>query len=553
MIAKLVDGGVMVKDCYDVKDEVKSISGSRWVHAKRHWLLPLNDQTMDLLKCYTSPVDWTIQEEWNKKIAALELINQLKTSTDHVDVKMPVRCTPFAHQRRGYLLGLANEAFCYLLDMGTGKSLIAIAVMGTRYARGEISKVLVICPKTLMYVWQAEIAKYADFSTDVLVLDGPLTSRADNLRAFSPQALGIVIVNYDAVDNLLPALKMYAADLIVLDECQRIKSRTAGVSKACHKLGGLTPYRYVMSGTIIQNKLTDAFSIFKFLDPSIFGTSYSSFEQRYCRHDGWGPYAKYQITGYQNTEEFKEKLHSISFRATKEEVLDLPDWTDEIITLKFEPAEQRFYDNFKRDMYVELSEGEISATNVLTKLLRLQEITGGFVHRDGENYCYPVNNTKKKALSELLDSLVVEGEQSICIFCRFTEEFNQIKQLLEHKKISHVYIDGSVSSQDREKAVYNFQNSDTIKVFLGQIQCVSTGLTLTRSSKIIYYSLNFNYADYEQSRARIHRISQQNPCCYIHLVVQGTVDELILSSLQAKRSLSEDVQDKWRGYINKSR
>lgn len=549
MIAKLEENRVIIRDCYDVKDQVRTVLGAIWDRPRRLWTLPLSEETVELLKQYCFPIDPPILEAWELKKSATKQAADIKTNKLDIS-KIPMKsiknCTPYLHQVRGYLLGLANDNYCYALDMGTGKSLIMIAVMGERFRRGQVKRVVIVCPKSLMFNWQRELEKYANFEFTSLVLTGKLTTREENLRAFRPQnGLGIVIINYEIVDLFLSHLKFYGGDMYILDECQKIKNPSTKVSKALQKLGDKVPYRYVLSGTIIQNKVIDIFSVYKFMDKDIYGSSYHKFKMRYCEIGGFGGM---QIIGYKNMEEFKEKFHAKAFRATKAEVLDLPDQLDQDLIIEFTPGSlaERSYIRIKKEMYASLESGDsITAPNALTKLLRLQQLCGGFIKTD-EGVVRKMGDEKIGILKELLIQFVQEEGQKVVIFCRFLAEFNAIKFALEFLKIGFVSVNGDVSAEQRDWTVDQFQTNNFVRVFLGQIQCVSTGLTLTKAHTCIYYSMSFNFADYDQSRARIHRISQEFPCLYIHMLIKGSVDEYILQKVREKKSISDDILDDWR-------
>ena len=202
------------------------------------------------------------------------------------------------------------------------------------------------------------------------------------------------------------------------------------------------------------------------------------------------------------------------------------------------------YRKFQKDSYMELSQGEVTATNVLTHLLRLQQITGGFVRPDENNERYEqVSRAKLEALADIVDAAVSE-KHKLVVIARFTVEIETICRMLEQKGLVYTKVSGTV--KDRSEQVERFQTDPECMVFVGQIQTVSMGLTLTAASTMVFYSWSYNYADYSQARARIHRIGQQNNCLYIHLVVPGTVDETILSALKQKENIAVSVVDNWK-------
>ncbi|MDH7566807.1 MAG: C-terminal helicase domain-containing protein [Clostridiales bacterium] len=152
------------------------------------------------------------------------------------------------------------------------------------------------------------------------------------------------------------------------------------------------------------------------------------------------------------------------------------------------------------------------------------------------------------ALEEIIEDVLGEGNKLV-IFARFVPEIEAICKLLERKGIKHSVISGEV--KNRSEQVREFQENPEVRVFVGQIQTTGLGLTLTAASTAVFYSLDFNYANYSQARARIHRIGQRNTCTYIHLVAKGTIDEKVLKALQRKEDVAKLLVDNWRTFFRR--
>ena len=148
-----------------------------------------------------------------------------------------------------------------------------------------------------------------------------------------------------------------------------------------------------------------------------------------------------------------------------------------------------------------------------------------------------------------MEDYVISAGKKLVIFCRFRPEINLSSNLLAKKKIPFVSIYGDIDIKDRGAIVANFQNNPETLVFLAQIDTAGLGITLTAADTCVYYSVNFNYAAYSQSLSRIHRIGQRNACTYIHLVVEGTIDETVLKALAKKEDLAKTVVDSWRDFF----
>ena len=436
--------------------------------------------------------------------------------------------------------------------MGTGKTLTAIAIMGAAYEMGAISKVLIVSPSSVCSVWPRDIAECADFKFKCNVLFGTKQQRLKELEAlksFPFKALKVATINYESTfrDGIFDALMDWNPDMIIADESQRIKTHDAAQSKAMHRLGDAAKYKLILSGTPVQNNAIDIWSQYRFMDPNVFGMNFYAFRNRYAIMGGFN---QKQIIGYRDLDKLIKKEYSVAYRVTKEEALDLPEQTFLTRYIRLEGKEKQLYDQIRRDSFAELENGgQITAPTVLTKMLRLQQFTGGFIQADGNEKPEYVFKGKLAALEDILDDYVIDAGKKLVIFCRFRPEIDLIQKLLDKKKIRYDSIYGEVKIDDRGPLVKDFQENPNTKVFLAQIDTAGLGITLTAADTCVYYSVNFNYAAYSQSLSRIHRIGQRNTCTYIHLVVEKTIDETVLKALAKKEDLAKTVVDSWRDYF----
>ena len=161
----------------------------------------------------------------------------------------------------------------------------------------------------------------------------------------------------------------------------------------------------------------------------------------------------------------------------------------------------------------------------------------------------PIGTSKLDALKDIIADTVIEGKKKLVVFARFIAEVKAIEKLCAELKVGTACIYGETPLAERGKLVDSFQSSDEIQIMLGQIDTLSTGLTLTAADTCVYYSLNYSYGTYYQSLSRIHRIGQTNKCTYIHLISPKTVDEKVLAALLKKEELAADIVDRWRDYL----
>lgn len=452
---------------------------------------------------------------------------------------------------------MVNKGFGLLFEMGCGKTLTAIAITGAAYQMGKVKRVLIVAPTSVCAVWPKEFQDYAAFPYTIKTMLGDKKKRLkelDDLIKFPYPHLKVAVINYESTwrDGLYEALEDYDADLIIADESQRIKTHDSEQSKAMHRLGDKARYKMILSGTPVQNEAVDIFSQYRFLDPTIFGQNFYVFRNRYAVMGGFN---RKQIVAYRDLDQLIKKEHSIAYRVTKDEALDLPEQTFENRYITLSPKERNIYDRLRRDSYAELADGgTITATTVLTKLLRLQQFTGGFLVEDDAAKPQLVSTGKLDALSDILQDYVVEGKKKLVIFARFLPEVHEIERLcdkiLGKQGMRSVAIYGEIKKEDRGGIVQQFQTDPQTMVFIGQIDTAGTGITLTAADTVVYYSVNFNYATYSQSLSRIHRIGQRHPCTYIHLVVEHSVDSQLLTSLSKKEDLAKTVVDDWRQFFD---
>ena len=464
-------------------------------------------------------------------------------------ISLPIRAAPYEHQRRAAAFALdrlsRGGGAALLMEMGTGKTLTSIGIVGQLWKERRIARLLIVAPLSILGVWRDEFDKFAGYEYCLSVLKGTAARKADTIRHMAGKSLQVLVINYESAWRMEKELAEWRPDMIVCDEGHKIKTHNIAASKAMHRLAAKAKYRLLLTGTVITNKPIDVFSQYKFCDPAIYGNSFYQFRNRYFDMVGFGGYTPVMKRSMEG--EFTERLHSIAFRATKAECLDLPEFTDIVQRIDLEPQAMRIYRQLVRDSYAELAEGSVTVTNVLSQLLRLSQLTGGYVGNDDAGGITQVSTAKLDALSDLVDGAVADGRK-IVVIARFVPEIHAIGKMLEKKKIRYAQISGEI--RDRDEQIAAFQNDPDLPVFIGQIATAGLGITLTAASLMVFYSLDYSMSNYEQTRARIHRVGQKNECTYIHLVARGTVDEKVLKALHDKANLAKSLVDDYRAGMN---
>lgn len=561
MKVAIKDGRIVLAQIEQARmDKLKKTGMLRWNKAARTYSAPVTLDLLDVL-AQIFPLPDTVEAERRRLAGIARQLDAQRAASEPVPLtSYPVRAKMFRHQVRAANMALIqlsskpSAGFGLLFEMGCGKTLTAIAIMGALYCQHKITRVLVVAPSSVCSVWPHDLAAFAAFPYEVRVLLGEKKQRLEALHSLTDypntaNRLLVAVINYEAThrEGIFEALEGYAADLIICDESQRIKNPRAAQSRAVQMLGDRAACRLILSGTPVQNSAIDLYSQYRFLDPGVFGANFYAFRNRYCQMGGYGGH---EVVGFQQMDELVRKEHSIALRVTKAECLDLPGQTFVRRYVQLEPAARRLYAQIARASCAELENGEhVTASIVLTKLLRLMQLTGGFVQADGGDRPRPAGSAKLDALADILEDYVQEAGQKLVVFARFRPEIAAICQLLEQRGIRYGRIDGEVPMDQRGAIVETFQQDPGVKVFVAQIQTAGLGITLHAASAAVFYSLDFNYANYAQALARIHRIGQAQPVTYIHLLAEHTVDDQVLDALARKEDLARTIVDGWKKYF----
>lgn len=463
---------------------------------------------------------------------------------------MPVKARPYYHQSQAFDFAcekfgltashISSNGVALLMEMGTGKTITSIGITGALYQFGKVNRVLIVCPLSIVGVWQQEFERFADYPYNLTILSGSSAKKKEMLSVIQDEGLQIVVINYESTWRIQDSLETFDADLIICDEAHKIKGARTAQSECLHKLGDAARYKLLLTGTVITNNAMDVFSQYRFLNREIYGSSFCQFCKRYFDMVGYGnhiPRFKSYIC-----EDFLKRLHSLAFRVTKKECLDLPDIIEEVRTVDLEPKAMKMYQELEMESFTELEGSEVSAENILTKLLRLSQLTGGHLIDDDGN-SNVVSTAKLAELEDIVDS-AVSDDKKLVVMARFVPELNDIQEMLDKKKVGYACVRGGV--KDRAEEIRRFQEDPECRIFIGQISAAGLGITLTAASTMVFYSLDYSMSNFEQAKARIHRVSQKNDCRFIYLVAKGTVDCKVLRILREKVDLAKMLVDDYR-------
>ncbi len=437
-------------------------------------------------------------------------------------------------------LAAIGDAPGYMLamDMGTGKSAVAIAALEQR----GCASVLILCPKSVASVWPGQFAKHAGQNWQVTVLaDKSMDKRRKQLRAAlaSPARPRVIIVNYDVLPYSLgkdiEALsRQRQFDALVLDESHRLKSARGKQSRAASRIADRIPFRLGLTGTPMPHSPLDVYAQFRALDKRIYGTSHAAFRSRYAVMGG---YQNHQVVAYQHLDDLHERMYRVTYRCRANEVLDLPPAVDMTRTCTLEKATRQAYDSMADDLIAAVKQGIITADNALVKLLRLAQIVNGHATtEDGDSVS--LGTEKRDLLGDVLDDLhgdyTLTQQEPVVVFTRFRPDLRAIREVAADKGLRH----GELSGRANDLQQWHDGKLDLLAV---QLQAGGVGIDLTRARYCIYYSHDFSLGNDAQTRARVHRPGQTRTVTYIHLVAEGTIDETIRKALERRADVVEAV------------
>lgn len=446
--------------------------------------------------------------------------------------------TLWAHQRAGVEYAEGLSGCLWDVGMGAGKTRMALAVV---LRHGGVS--LVVCPKAVIPVWRDEVDEFCPGAIEVVELvKGTTAAKAAKLRtaiatheARSVKPL-VVVVNYESAwrGSLAAAIMRQPWTLVVADEVQRLKTPGGKASRFMARLAVRVPQRLGLSGTPCPHSPLDAYGVFRFLDRRVFGTSNARFKMRYAI---FGGYENREVVGYQNEDEYRERFYSITYKVGRE-VLDLPSEHHVYRRFDLPPKAQRVYRQLAKTFVADLESGTLIAAHALTRLLRLQQVTSGYLPTQddvGQTVGLEfIHNARCEMLAEIFDEL--PPREPVIVFCRFRADLEAVHVAAARADRASCELSGSRN----DLAEWQAGGAPVLAV---QIQSGAEGIDLTRAAVAIYYSLDFSLGRYEQSLCRVKRPGQKRPVTYLHLVARNTVDEAIYGALRKRRDVLDEILD----------
>jgi superfamily II DNA or RNA helicase len=508
-------------------------------------LLPLKGKPIENMKDLISRIRHVENEGISVTVYpdAEEYINRRLFQDRMADEVASIRKDPVNHPLRKTLL--KTELLPYQLDgiafaagagravladdMGLGKTIQGIGLAEFLSRQASITKVLIICPASLKAQWRIEIKRFSHRSSCLIL--GAVKDR----QAQYVNDSFFTICNYEQVMRDFLSIEKVSWDLIILDEGQRIKNWEAKTSRVIKSLR--SQFALVLSGTPLENRIDDLFSVVEFIDDRRLGPAFKFFNRHRMVDE------KGKLLGYKNLDELRERLKPILLRRTRASVIkDLPPRTTQVIRIT--PTDEQLGVEIVHRKIIQIilqkkfiSEMDLLRLQKALLMCRLCANSTFLVDKQTPGY-----SSKLKELDSLLEQLFAEDDRKIVLFSEWTGMLDMIEPLLEAQKLNYVRLDGSVPQKLRQGLVHQFQGNPDCKLFI-TTNAGSTGLNLQAANTVINVDLPWNPAVLEQRIGRAHRMGQKRPVQVFLLVTVDTLEESLLTTLSTKHELALAVLD----------
>ena len=483
-------------------------------------------QISDTFRCYKDAIDFIIdirEKAKRKKI--------VKTYDDEkLDNLLKVNLYPY--QKEGIRFAAKAGKAIIADEMGLGKTIQAIGTTELLRKEGLIGSVLILCPTSLKYQWRSEIKKFTD--AEVFVIEGSHLKRKEAYNRPEPYK----IISYNSAANDIKILGSLQTDMLIMDEVQRLKNWNTQISRAARKIE--SDYSVILSGTPLENKLDELYSIVEFVD-NFRLAPYYLFKDKHIITDETG-----KVLGYKNLNDIGKKLSDILIRRRKKDVkLQMPERSDKNLFIPMTNEQMEMHQEWQNQVRLLVLKWRrmhfLSDKDRKRLLLFLSQMRmvcdSSYILDQKTRY-----DTKVDECVNIISNIISEDGEKVVVFSQWERMTRLIAKELEKKEIGFEYLHGGVPSEKRKNLVDNFMNEPSSRVFLST-DAGSTGLNLQSAATIINIDLPWNPAVLEQRIGRIYRLGQQNNIQVINLVTPDSIEQEMLSKLRFKTSMFEGVLD----------
>jgi superfamily II DNA or RNA helicase len=449
----------------------------------------------------------------------------------------------YPYQAEGALFAVRAGRALIGDDMGLGKTIQAIAAAEILARHFGVSKVLVVCPTSLKYQWQSEVARFTGRRGNkaAYVINGGRAQRESDFAADH----FCKITNYEKLQPDLDLITAWGPELVIVDEAQRVKNWNTIAARALKRID--SPYAIVLTGTPLENKLEELISIVQFVDQHRLGPTWKLLHEHQVKDEGG------RVTGYTGLDRIGQTLAPIMVRRRKSEVLQqLPGRTDQNLLVPMTEmqldyhrqnadAAAKIVQRWRKTRF--LSDKDQRGLMCALQNMRMSCNSTYLLDRETDH------GVKADELAALFDDLFGEPMAKAVVFSQWTRTHDIVIRRLEARGIGYVSFHGGIASDKRPALIERFRDDPACRVFLST-DAGSTGLNLQHASTLVNMDLPWNPAVLEQRIARIHRMGQLRPVRIVNFVAKGTIEEGMLSVLAFKRSLSSGILDGGSGEIS---
>lgn len=480
-----------------------------------------------------------------------------------IPVDYVFKTDPYKHQAEEFFKSRNMPVAAIHWDPGLGKTKLVIDTAAWAWQNGAINGMLVIAPNKVHTNWltrelPVHLPDYVECERLVWGTMKYTTKKFQRAfdRLLKTDKFAVMAVNVEAFSSgkaaeFVEKFVRSRTVLGVVDESTRIKNPKAKRTKQILKLSKHMAMRRILTGTPVTKSPFDLYAPFQFLDKDIIGfKNYFAFCHYYGifqKEKNWGTGQEYEkLIQYMNLDELKAEIAPYTFERKKEDCLDLPEKINRVFYVQPTEEQKKLYIETANSLYLEYEGEEISTQIAIVRLLRLQQINGGFLPKPEESHEWidlQKGNPKMDALMELVQD--VPEDQKVIIWARFIPELKMAQQRIEEMfpGSTGLYI-GDTTSKERDKIIDEFENPDSkLRFFIGSPGAGGIGLTLNQASHVFRLSNSFDLEERIQSDDRNYRIGQKNNVVYTDLVIPGTIDDSVLEALIQKVSIAQMMSE----------
>ena len=481
-------------------------------------------------RCYTDALEF-ILEKREAQTRNEKVDRQLKQSDKFFN--SIIKADLFPYQKQGIEFALRKSRCLLADDMGLGKTIQAIGAAEGMRKLYAISKVLIVCPTSLKYQWKSEIQKFT--GSDLCVIEGNVREREkqyDNSSFYK-------ICSYHVVGRDLDAINKAGFDLVILDEAQRIKNWQTVTAKNVKRVK--SKHVMVLTGTPLENKLEELYSVVQMVDPHRLGALFRFVGEHQITDEVSG-----KIIGYKDLNKIGEVLNEILLRRHKRDVLkQLPSRMDKNLFVPMTERQWLYYNDAKEAVvklvnkwmrFKFLNESDRQRMLINLNLMRMACNSTFIVDQETRH------DTKIDELMSILEETFANSDDKVVVFSQWERMTRIVAMELDKRNIKYESLHGGVPGKAREKLFENFRNNPESKVFLST-DAGGVGLNLQSASLLINLDLPWNPAVLEQRIGRIHRMGQKKNVQIINLISKETIEEEMLAKLKFKSSMAMGVLD----------